>query len=65
MKQDPEKRNRWQQHTDALKASGKTRKKCCKTNQINSSTHGLLVSEAEPKSANKNASSAESVDWFC
>ncbi len=38
MKENPEKRDYWQKHIDALKSSGQTRKAYCETNQLNSST---------------------------
>jgi hypothetical protein len=53
MKQDPEKRHRWQQHIDALKASGKTRKEYCKANQINSSTLDYWCRKLNPNPKKK------------
>ena len=38
MKENPEKRNHWQQHVDALKSSGLTRREYCEKNQVSPST---------------------------
>jgi hypothetical protein len=38
MKEDPEKRNYWRQHIEAIKSSGLTRKVYCEKNEIKLST---------------------------
>ncbi len=49
MKEDPEKKTYWQQHIEALKTSGQTRKEYCEANQINSSTLDYWCRKLNPR----------------